>query len=428
MRIAIYTLGCKVNQYETQAMEQELLRRGHTLVPFETAADGYIVNTCSVTAVSDKKSRQMIRRCRKLNPAAVVAACGCYVQTHAAEAASLDIDLIAGTGDRMAFLDLFEQAARERQPLTLLDDALRRREFEILPAGGMAQRTRAMLKVEDGCVNFCTYCIIPYARGPVRSLPKTAAVAQTAQLRQEGYRELVLTGIEISGWGHDLKTGETLIDLLEAVSAAAGDMRLRLGSLEPRTVTEDFCRRAAATGQVCRHFHLSLQSGCDRTLARMNRKYNTAEFLACVERLRRYFPGCALTADMITGFPGETEADQAAAVAFLEQVGFAAVHVFPYSRRPGTKADAMPEQLSHAVKSARAHEAQRVADACKQRYLVQQVGQTLPVLFETEHDGSWVGHSDNYCLVRAAGDDLRGLVKNVKISAVSGQMLVGDLV
>ena len=215
---------------------------------------------------------------------------------------------------------------------------------------------------------------------------------------------------------------------METVAAAAPQMRLRLGSLEPTVITEDFCRRAAATGQVCRHFHLSLQSGCDRTLARMNRKYNTAEFLACVERLRRYFPGCALTADMITGFPGETEADQAAAVAFLEQVGFAAVHVFPYSRRPGTKADAMPEQLSHAVKSARAHEAQRVADACKQRYLAQQVGRILPVLFETEHDGNWVGHSDNYCLVRVAGDDLRGVVKNVKISAVSDQMLVGDLV
>ena len=205
-------------------------------------------------------------------------------------------------------------------------------------------------------------------------------------------------------------------------------MRLRLGSLEPTVITEDFCRRAAATGRVCRHFHLSLQSGCDRTLARMNRKYSTAEFLVCVERLRRYFPGCALTADMITGFPGETEADQATAVEFLEQVGFSAVHGFPYSRRPGTKADAMPEQLSHAVKSARAHEAQRAADACKQRYLAQQVGRILPVLFETEHDGNWVGHSDNYCLVRVAGDDLRGLVKNVKISAVSGQMLVGDLV
>ena len=428
MRVAIYTLGCKVNQYETQAMEQELQRRGHTLVDFESPADAYIINTCSVTAVSDKKSRQMIRRAKSRNPQAVVAACGCYVQTHTPEAQELGIDLIGGTGDRMEFLTLLEQAAEDHRSRVAVDEALRRRNFEVLPAGGMAARTRAMLKVEDGCVNFCTYCIIPYARGPVRSLPLEEAVRQTEQLRREGYREVVFTGIEISSWGQDFKDGRSLIDLLEAVSQAAGEMRLRLGSLEPRTVTEDFCRRAAATGQVCRHFHLSLQSGCDRTLARMNRKYNTAEFLACVERLRRYFPGCALTADMITGFPGETEADQAAAVAFLEQVGFAAVHVFPYSRRPGTKADAMPEQLSHAVKSARAHEAQRVADACKQRYLVQQVGQTLPVLFETEHDGSWVGHSDNYCLVRAAGDDLRGLVKNVKISAVSGQMLVGDLV
>ena len=186
MRIAIYTLGCKVNQYETQAMEQELTRRGHEIVPFDGAADAYIINTCSVTAVSDKKSRQMIRRCRKLNEHAVVAACGCYVQTHSDEAAGLGLDLIAGTGDRMVFLDLLEQAAREKEPLMLLDDALHRRAFEVLPAGGMAERTRAMLKVEDGCVNFCTYCIIPYARGPVRSLPKAEAVAQTRRLREEG--------------------------------------------------------------------------------------------------------------------------------------------------------------------------------------------------------------------------------------------------
>ena len=285
-----------------------------------------------------------------------------------------------------------------------------------------------MLKIQDGCNNFCTYCVIPYTRGRIRSLPLDEMARQAAHLAQEGYRELVLTGIEIASYGRDLPGELTLADAVETVAAAAPQMRLRLGSLEPTVITGDFCRRAAATGQVCPHFHLSLQSGCDRTLARMNRKYNTTEFLACVERLRRYFPGCALTADMITGFPGETEADQAAAVAFLEQVGFAAVHVFPYSRRPGTKADAMPEQLSHAVKSARAHEAQRVADACKQRYLAQQVGRILPVLFETEHDGNWVGHSDNYCLVRVAGDDLRGVVKNVKISAVSDQMLVGDLV
>ena len=426
MRIAIYTLGCKVNQYETQAMEQELLRRGHTLVPFETAADGYIVNTCSVTAVSDKKSRQMIRRCRKLNPAAVVAACGCYVQTHAAEAASLDIDLIAGTGDRMAFLDLFEQAARERQPLTLLDDALRRREFEILPAGGMAQRTRAMLKVEDGCVNFCTYCIIPYARGPVRSLPKTAAVAQTAQLRQEGYRELVLTGIEISGWGHDLKTGETLIDLLEAVSAAAGDMRLRLGSLEPRTVTEDFCRRAAQLPNLCPHFHLSLQSGCDDTLRRMNRKYDTARFYESVTLLRRYFDRPAITTDLICGFPGETEAEFDATLSFIEKCGFAAMHIFPYSIRPGTKAAAM-EQVPSAVKERRAGRAAQAAETMRQAYLQSCVGRVYPVLFEQEKDGYYTGHAPNYCEVGVRANDLHNKVLDVKITGIIGEMLIGEL-
>ena len=426
MRVAIYTLGCKVNQYETQAMEQELLRRGHELVPFEEEADGYIVNTCSVTAVSDKKSRQMIRRCKKRNPAAVVAACGGYVQTHPDEAAGLDIDLIAGTGDRMAFLDLFEQAAGEKQPLTLLDDALRRRDFEVLPAGGMAERTRAMLKVEDGCVNFCTYCIIPYARGGVRSLPKAVAVEQTAQLRQEGYRELVFTGIEISSWGHDLKTGETLIDLLEAVSAAAGDMRLRLGSLEPRTITEDFCRRASKLPNLCPHFHLSLQSGCDETLRRMNRKYDTARFYQSVTLLRAYFDRPAVTTDLICGFPGETEEEFARTLAFIEKCGFAAMHIFPYSIRPGTKAAAM-EQLSAAVKERRAARAAEVASQMHRAYLEGCVGQTYPVLYEQEKDGLYTGHAPNYCEVCVRAEDLHNKIIDTKIVGIDGDALIGEL-
>ena len=427
MRIAIYTLGCKVNQYETQAMEQELTRRGHEIVPFDGAADAYIVNTCSVTAVSDKKSRQMIRRCRKLNEHAVVAACGCYVQTHSDEAAGLGLDLIAGTGDRMAFLDLLEQAAREKEPLTLLDDALHRRAFEVLPAGGMAERTRAMLKVEDGCVNFCTYCIIPYARGPVRSLPKAEAVAQTRRLREEGYRELVITGIEISGWGHDLKNGETLIDLLEAVSDAAGEMRLRLGSLESRTITEEFCRRAARLPNLCPHFHLSMQSGCDGTLRRMNRKYDTARFYESVSLLRQYFDRPAVTTDLITGFPGETEEEFAQTLAFIEKCGFAAMHIFPYSVRPGTKAAAMPDQCTAAVKERRAARAAETAERRKQAYLRGCVGQTYPVLFEQEKGGLYVGHAPNYCQVGVRGEDLHNAIRNVKIEAVDGDMLIGEL-
>ena len=424
MKFAFFTLGCKVNLFETQALSQLAQARGHEIV--DKDADAVIVNTCTVTSVSDHKNIRAFHKLRRDNPNAVIAACGCFAQTDPERVrATGEIDLICGTKDRAQVIGLCEQAVSgQAVQVHESEDS----GFETLPAGIPHGRTRALLKIEDGCNNFCTYCIIPYARGRVRSLPVEQALEQTARLADAGVHEIVLTGIEIASYGRDLPGALTLADAVETVAAAAPQMRLRLGSIEPTVITEDFCRRAAATGQVCRHFHLSLQSGCDRTLARMNRKYTTAEFLACVERLRRYFPGCALTADMITGFPGETEDDQAQAVAFLEQVGFAAVHVFPYSRRPGTKADAMPEQLSHAVKSARAHAAQRVADDCKQRYLAQQIGQILPVLFETEQDGRWVGHSDNYCLVSVAGDDLRGVVKNVKISAISGQMLVGDLV
>ena len=424
MRVAIYTLGCKVNQYETQAMEQELLRRGHTLVPAETEADGYIVNTCSVTAVSDKKSRQMIRRCRKLNPDAVVAACGCYIQTHTDEAKGLGIDLIGGTGGRMAFLDLLEQVTREKQ-VTLLDDALRRREFEVLPAGGMAERTRAMLKVEDGCVNFCTYCIIPYARGPVRSLPKAEAVAQTRRLREEGYRELVITGIEISGWGHDLKNEETLIDLLEAVSAAAGDMRLRLGSLEPRTITEDFCRRAAALPQLCPQFHLSLQSGCTATLRRMRRVYTAQEYAQVVEQIRAAYGSrpVSFTTDCICGFPGETQADFEESCAFLKKIGFLKVHVFPYSRRSGTPAYDFPAQVHEREKQARSREMNALAEEVRREVLAAHVGTEDEVLLETPlSETLFTGYTRLYIpVVVSAPGHKSGEIVHVRLGEYDGE-------
>ena len=426
MKIGIYTLGCKVNQYETQAMEQELTARGHELVDFESPADAYIINTCSVTAVSDKKSRQMIRRAKKNSPDAVVAACGCYVQTHEEEAKSLGIDLLMGTNDRARFLDRLEEAVKTRETVADIDDALRRRTFGVLPAGGMANRTRAMLKVEDGCVNFCTYCIIPYARGPVRSLPLETAAEQTRQLRQEGYQELVLTGIEISSWGHDLKDGSSFIDLLETVSEAAGNMRIRLGSLEPRTITEDFCRRAVKLSNLCPHFHLSLQSGCDETLKRMNRKYDTARFYESVTLLRQYFDHVAVTTDLITGFPGETEEEFSQTLAFIEKCGFAAMHIFPYSIRPGTKAAAMP-QLTAAVKEERAARAAQVARRMHQAYLAGCVGKTYPVLFEQEKDGLYTGHAPNYMEVAVQGQALHNQVWEVTITACNGETLLGEL-
>ena len=426
MKIGICTLGCKVNQYETQAMEQELLRRGHGLVPFEGEADAYIINTCTVTAVSDKKSRQMIRRARKLSPDAVVAVCGCYPQTHPEDVKGLDVDLISGTGDRMKFLDLLEQAVREKEPVVSMDEALRRRNFEVLPAGGMVERTRAMLKVEDGCVNFCSYCIIPYARGPVRSLPLTAAAEQTRQLRQEGYREVVLTGIEISSWGQDLRDGSSLIDLLEAVSREAGDMRLRLGSLEPRTITEDFCRRAAALPNLCPHFHLSMQSGCDATLKRMNRKYDTKQYKESVTLLNVYFDRPAITTDLIVGFPGETEEEFAATLDFVRSCGFAEMHIFPYSIRPGTPAAAMV-QVPKAVKEDRAARAAAVAEALHQAYLAGCVGKVYPVLYEQPYDGRYHGHAPNYMTVAVSGEDLHNKVIPTRITGVEGELLTGEL-
>ena len=387
MDIAIYTLGCKVNQYETQAMERELLRRGHTLVPFEDLADAYIINTCTVTAVSDKKCRNVIRRAKKMNPQAVVAVCGCYAQTEPEAVAALGVDLVSGTAGRMEFLDLLEgQLKNHAAPIVQVDESLRRRDFERLTAGGQVGRTRAMLKVEDGCTNFCTYCIIPYARGPVRSLPLSEAVDQAKELEAQGYREIVLTGIEISSWGRDLKEGQTLIDLVEALCHAVPGLRVRLGSLEPRTITEDFCQRAVALPNLCPHFHLSMQSGCDETLKRMNRKYDTARYLQSVQWLNQYFDRPAITTDLIVGFPQETEEEFAQTLDFIRRCAFSSMHIFPYSRRSGTPAATMAGQIPHAVQEQRAQAAQAVAREMEEAYLQALVGSTLPVLFEEEKE------------------------------------------
>ena len=427
MKVAIYTLGCKVNQYETQAMEQTLRAKGHQVVEFSDEADAYVVNTCSVTAVSDQKSRQVIHRVQKQYPAAVVAVCGCYPQTHPEDVRKLGADLIAGTGDREGFVSLLEEAAAGKKNLEAIDKSFERRVFEVLPAGGMEGRTRAMLKIEDGCVNFCTYCIIPYARGPVRSLSLEQAVEQTRQLAAEGYREIVLTGIEISSWGHDFKNGQSLIDLLEALSAAAPEVRLRLGSLEPRTVTEDFCRRAARLPNLCPQFHLSMQSGCDATLRRMNRRYDTARFLRSVTLLRQYFPRSAITTDLICGFPGETEEEFSQTLAFLRRCDFAQMHIFPYSIRPGTKAAEM-EQVPGPVKEERAARASAVAAELHRAYLQGCVGQTYPLLFEQRKDGCAAGHAPNYMPVEVqTQEDYHNTVRHVKITGVVNDILMGEV-
>ena len=428
MKFAIYTLGCKVNQYESQALERELLRRGYERGGFDEPCDLYIVNTCTVTAVSDKKSRNALRRARKLSPDAVIGVCGCYAQVKPEDMDDLSVDVVGGNGDRGEFIDRMEQFRRDRIRSVQVDNAFRRKTFERLEAGGLGDRTRAMLKVEDGCVNFCTYCIIPYARGAIRSLPAADAVEQVRSLRDMGYREVVVTGIEISSWGQDLKTGEKPQDLIAAICEAVPEMRVRLGSLEPRTVDERFCGALRGYGNLCPQFHLSLQSGCDETLRRMGRKYDTARFLESCRLLRESFPDCAVTTDLIVGFPGETEAEFETTLAFLRQAEFAAMHIFPYSRPTGTPAAKMPGQIPGAEKERRAARAGAVEAELRRAYRERFVGKTLPVLFEQQDGrGLWTGHAPNYIPVAAEGEDLRNQIRDVEIIGQETEGLRGRL-
>ena len=427
MRFAFHTFGCKVNQYETQAMEQLLRDRGHEICRFDEDCDGYIVNTCSVTGEADRKNRSLIRRCRKNHPDAVIGVCGCYSQ-HAQEAVKeLGVDVVSGSAGRENFIDMMLAALADRQMRMDVDAALRRRSFEVLPAGGLSERTRAMLKVQDGCVNFCSYCIIPYTRGPVRSAPLELAVAQAKDLENQGFREIVVTGIEIASWGVDLPGKPNMVTLIEAICQAVPDLRVRLGSLEPRVITEEFCEKLSKFPNLCPHFHLSMQSGSDTVLARMKRKYNTARYYESIELLRRYFPGCALTTDMIVAFPGETEEEYAESLVFIQKCAFAEMHIFPYSRRPGTPADKMPEQHPNAVKSERSRRAIAIAEEMTTRYRASLIGTVQQVLFEEPAEGYFTGHAPNYVRVYAEGQDLHNEVRNVRITEVFRDGVLGQI-
>ena len=418
MKIAFYTLGCKTNQYETQAMEQLLAEQGHEIVPFSEKCDAYIINTCSVTAVADKKNRAVIRRCRRENPEAIIGVCGCYTQHAPEDVRKLGVDILGGSANRREFIAKLLETAENRQQQEVLDEALRRREFEVLPAGGLSERTRAMLKVQDGCVNFCSYCIIPYTRGPVRSAPLDLVVEQAKQLRDKGYREIVITGIEIASWGVDLEGKPPMIDMVAAVCEAVPELRVRLGSLEPRIITEEFCQKMKKFDNLCPQFHLSMQSGCDSVLARMRRKYDTARYLESVQLLKKHFPGCAVTTDMIVAFPGETEEEFAQSLAFIQKCGFADMHIFPYSRRPGTPADKMSGQHDNATKEARSRAAIAIAEQMNLAYRESLLGSVQEVLFEETDGAYFVGHAMNYTKVYAKGENLHNTVKQVKITEV----------
>uniref|UniRef100_UPI004024BB21 tRNA (N(6)-L-threonylcarbamoyladenosine(37)-C(2))- methylthiotransferase MtaB n=1 Tax=Eshraghiella crossota TaxID=45851 RepID=UPI004024BB21 len=384
-KCALHSLGCKVNSYETQAMQKMMESAGYEIVPFgEEIADIYIINTCSVTNIADRKSRQMIHKAKKLNPEAVVAAAGCYVES-AGDNIDEDVDIVIGNNEKSHLIEIlneyFEHMVKEKSV-----DIGKVTGFDELNIDSPLEHTRAYVKIQDGCNRFCSYCIIPYVRGRIRSRKPDDVMAEIKRVAASGCKEVVLTGIHLSSYGLDFKDSTVkLIDVIEAVNRIEGIERIRLGSLEPLIVTEEFVRRLAKCKKICPHFHLSLQSGCDETLKRMNRRYNVDEYYKGVELLREYFPDAAVTTDVIVGFPGETEEEFNITKKYLEKVCFYEMHVFKYSRRKGTAADKMPDQIPENIKSERSTELLELNEILSNGYREKYIGKKVKVLLEENH-------------------------------------------
>ena len=419
-KAALHNLGCKVNAYETEAMQEMLEQNGYEIVPFAEGADVYVINTCTVTNMADHKSRQMLHRARKMNPNAVVVAAGCYVQAQGAKADDC-IDIIIGNNkkkDLIAILDEHFAKIEEKEPQVELIDIAHTHEYEEMRVSRQAEHTRANVKVQDGCNQFCSYCIIPYARGRVRSRKMEDVLAEVHTLASNGYQEIVLTGIHLSSYGID--TGENLLELIRAVHQVEGILRIRLGSLEPRIITREFAEGIAALPKMCPHFHLSLQSGCNTTLKRMNRRYTAEEYYEKCELLREVFDHPALTTDVIVGFPGETEEEFRESKAFLEKVNFYETHIFKYSRRQGTKAAEMKDQVPEPVKTERSNQLIALGKVNKKAFEDRLIGQTVEVLMEEEiqrDSETWqIGHTREYVKVgRKTEENLTNQLINVEI-------------
>ena len=433
---ALHNLGCKVNSYETEAMQQLLEEAGYEIVPFHEKADVYIINTCSVTNIADRKSRQMLHRAKKQNPDAVVVAAGCYVQAAAEELkADLAVDVIIGNNKKQDLVPILEEYFKDKSDRSHVIEISETHEYERLSIHKIADHTRAFLKIQDGCNQFCSYCIIPYTRGRVRSRRPDEVVAEVRELAAAGYQEVVLTGIHLSSYGVDFKEEEkkeNLLSLIKQVHEVEGIRRIRLGSLEPRIITEEFAQALASMPKLCPHFHLSLQSGCDKTLKRMNRHYTTEEYAAGCEILRRYFDNPAITTDVIVGFPGETEEEFEETKAFLERIGFYEMHIFKYSRRAGTRADRMPEQVPEQVKSVRSEVLLKLEKQMSKAYRESFSGKKKTVLLEekTEIGGRayMIGHTMEYVkAVVPYADNLKNkMTEGILKEALNDEVLLLD--
>ena len=427
-KAAFHNLGCKVNAYETEAMQQLLEKAGYEIVPFAPGADVYVINTCTVTNMADRKSRQMLHKAKKMNPHAIVVAAGCYVQAAGTELEEDSaIDIIIGNNRKKDLVSILEHYERSAVQESLID-INHTKEYEKLSLEKTVEHTRAYLKVQDGCNQFCSYCIIPYARGPIRSREPQEVVAEVKRLAENGFKEVVLTGIHVASYGKD-RRDTSLLDILKQVHEVEGIERIRFSSIEPNVVTEEFAQTMAALPKVCDHFHLSLQSGCDKTLKEMNRKYDTEKYRQAAATLRKYLPKVALTTDIIVGFPGETEEDFRESYAFAEEIGFAKIHVFPYSPKRGTPAAARKDQLLNAVKSERSHTLIQLSDRMAADFLADAVGTDAEVLYERAvGEGIYEGHTTNYMKVHGRSEaDLTNRIAKTHITRAEGEMLFGDV-
>ena len=425
--VSFATLGCKVNQYETEAMMNMFQNAGYRVLSFDEKCDIYVINTCTVTGMGDRKSRQMIHRAVKQNPNALVAVVGCYSQVSPDEVKKIEgVSLILGTKERSRIVELCEEQLDANEQNILVTDIMKQREYEDMWVSSYSSKTRAFVKIEDGCTEFCTYCIIPYARGPVRSRSLKSITDEVKALSENGFTEVVLTGIHLASYGRDLKD-YTLLDVIKAVAEVPGIKRVRLGSIEPRILTEEFISEISKIDKMCNHFHIALQSGCDETLKRMNRKYTTAEYKKSVELVRKYFHNPAIATDIMVGFPGETEEEFRASVDFATELKLADAHVFAYSNRKGTKADKMENQIEKSVKERRSKEMIASLKKTQQDYLKGYVGMDAEVLFEQEvKDGIYEGHMTNYVKVHVnSKEDLSGKFVNVRINSLKGDCLIG---
>lgn len=428
-KVASHALGCKVNQYESEAIAELFAERGYEIVGIDEYADIYIINTCTVTNFGDKKSRQLIRKVKRQNPDAIVAAIGCYAQTQPEKIKEVEgVNLIIGTKGRKDVVDLVEQYSDELGVVSTVGEISKEYSFEHLSIQKLAGRTRAYLKIQDGCSQFCSYCIIPYARGPVRSRDAQDIIDEVNILAKNGFKEIVLTGIHVASYGKDLKD-TTLLDVIRKVQKAEGIERIRFSSIEPNIVTEEFASQLSKMDKVCDHFHLSLQSGCDKTLKRMNRKYDTARYTESVELLRKYFPDVAITTDIIAGFPDETDEDFEESIAFAEKIGFAKIHAFPYSPKEGTPAAKMNNQILNSIKNERTSRLIELSDKMADYFINGVKGRIMPVLYERQvSDGIYEGYTTNYIRVHSkSAENISNSIVDTEIISAENEKAEGKI-